>query len=52
VKPVVTWCLIAANLAVFFYEAGASQLALDRMIEKEQAAAESVRQPTYSSTFG
>ena len=24
VKPVVTWCLIAANLAVFFYEAGAS----------------------------
>ena len=33
VKPVVTWCLIAANLAVFFYEAGASQLALDRMID-------------------
>jgi membrane associated rhomboid family serine protease len=33
VKPLVTWCLIAANLGVFFYEAGASQLALDRMIE-------------------
>ena len=33
VKPVVTWCLIAANLAIFFYEAGASQLALDRMID-------------------
>jgi membrane associated rhomboid family serine protease len=33
VKPVVTWCLIAANLAVFFYEVGASQLALDRMID-------------------
>jgi membrane associated rhomboid family serine protease len=33
VKPVVTWCLIAANLAAFFYEAGASQLALDRMID-------------------
>ena len=33
VKPVVTWCLIAVNLAVFFYEAGASQLALDRMID-------------------
>ncbi len=32
-KPVVTWCLIAANLAVFFYEAGASQLALDRLID-------------------
>ena len=31
VKPLVTWCLIAVNLAVFFYEAGASQLALDRM---------------------
>lgn len=33
VKPVVTWCLIAANLAVFFYEVGASQLALDQMID-------------------
>lgn len=33
VKPVVTWCLIAVNLAVFFYEAGASQLALDQMID-------------------
>ncbi len=33
VKPVVTWCLIAANLAVFGYEAGAGQLALDRMID-------------------
>jgi len=29
----VTWCLIALNLAVFFYEAGASQLALDQMID-------------------
>jgi membrane associated rhomboid family serine protease len=33
VKPFVTWCLIAANLAVFFYEAGASQAGLDRMID-------------------
>jgi membrane associated rhomboid family serine protease len=33
VKPVVTWCLIAANLGVYFYEAGASQVGLDRMIE-------------------
>jgi len=33
VKPVVTWCLIAANLAVFFYELGASELALDRVID-------------------
>jgi len=33
VKPVVTWCLIAVNLAVFSYEAGASQLALDQMID-------------------
>jgi membrane associated rhomboid family serine protease len=33
VKPVITWCLIAVNLAIFFYEAGASQLALDRMID-------------------
>ncbi len=33
VKPVVTWCLIAANLAVYFYEAGAAQVALERMID-------------------
>jgi membrane associated rhomboid family serine protease len=33
IKPLVTWCLIAANFGVFFYEAGASQLALDRMID-------------------
>jgi membrane associated rhomboid family serine protease len=33
VKPVVTWCLIAANLAIFFYEIAASQLALDRMFD-------------------
>src|SRR5215831_5534618 len=33
VKPVVTWCLIAANLAIFFYETGASQLAFDRLID-------------------
>jgi membrane associated rhomboid family serine protease len=33
VKPVVTWCLIAANLAIFFYEAGASQAGLDRLID-------------------
>jgi membrane associated rhomboid family serine protease len=33
VKPLVTWCLIAANLAVFIYEMGASQLALDRLID-------------------
>lgn len=33
VKPVVTWCLIAVNLAVFLYEAGASQASLDRLID-------------------
>src|SRR6266851_6634467 len=33
VKPIVTWCLIAANLAVFFYETGAPQTGLDRMID-------------------
>src|SRR6516164_994239 len=33
VKPVVTWCLIAANLVIFFYETGASQLAFDRLID-------------------
>ena len=32
-KPIVTWCLIAANLAVFFYEAAAPQAGLDRMID-------------------
>jgi rhomboid family protein len=32
-KPIVTWCLIGLNLAIFLYEAGASQLALDRMID-------------------
>jgi len=43
VKPVVTWCLIAANLAVFFYEVGASQLALDRMIDNVQSHAGGLR---------
>ena len=33
VKPVVTWCLIAINVAVFLYEAGAGQIALDRVID-------------------
>ncbi len=33
VKPVVTWGLIAANFVIFLYEAGAGQLALDRMID-------------------
>jgi membrane associated rhomboid family serine protease len=33
IKPIVTWCLIAANLAVFFYEAGATQFALERAID-------------------
>jgi len=33
VKPVVTWCLIAANLSIYFYEIAASQLALDRMLD-------------------
>ena len=33
VKPVVTWALIAVNLLIYFYEMGASQLALDRMID-------------------
>jgi membrane associated rhomboid family serine protease len=33
IKPLVSWCLIALNLGVFFYEAGASQLALERMID-------------------
>jgi membrane associated rhomboid family serine protease len=33
VKPVVTWGLIALNLAILLYEMGASQLALDRIID-------------------
>jgi membrane associated rhomboid family serine protease len=33
VKPIVTWGLIAANLAVFLYEAAAPQAGLDRMID-------------------
>ena len=33
VKPVVTWALIAVNLLIYFYEMGASQLALDRLID-------------------
>jgi membrane associated rhomboid family serine protease len=33
VKPVVTWCLIAINVAVYLYEAGAGQIALDRVID-------------------
>ncbi len=33
VKPLVTWCLIAANIGVFFYEAGATEAGLNRMID-------------------
>jgi rhomboid family protein len=33
VKPIVSWCLIAANLGVFFYEVGATQAGLDRLID-------------------
>ena len=33
IKPVVTWWLIALNLGIFLYETGASQLALERMID-------------------
>jgi membrane associated rhomboid family serine protease len=33
IKPIITWCLIAANFVVFFYEIGASEAKLDRMIE-------------------
>src|SRR4051794_18237999 len=33
VKPLVTWCLIAANIAVFFYEAGATEAGLNRLID-------------------
>ena len=32
-KPVVTWGLIAVNLAILLYEMGANQLALDRIID-------------------
>jgi membrane associated rhomboid family serine protease len=33
VKPVVTWCLIATNLVIFLYEAGASEVGLERVID-------------------
>jgi membrane associated rhomboid family serine protease len=33
VKPIVTWCLIAANLLAFLYETLAPQAGLDRMID-------------------
>jgi membrane associated rhomboid family serine protease len=33
VKPVVTWCLIALNLLVFFYELGATEVGLERTID-------------------
>jgi membrane associated rhomboid family serine protease len=33
IKPVVTWSLIALNVAVFLYEMGADQLALDHIID-------------------
>ncbi len=33
IKPIVTWCLIAANLGVFFFEAAASEAGLDRVLE-------------------
>ncbi|HEY7245736.1 MAG TPA: rhomboid family intramembrane serine protease [Xanthobacteraceae bacterium] len=33
IKPVVTWSLIAANVIVFLYEAGAPQAGLDRLID-------------------
>ena len=33
IKPVMTWCLIALNLGIFLYEAGATQLALERKID-------------------
>lgn len=33
VTPVATWSLIAVNLAVFFYEAGAPELGLERLID-------------------
>jgi membrane associated rhomboid family serine protease len=33
IKPIVTWCLIALNLGVYFYETGATEIGLDRMID-------------------
>jgi membrane associated rhomboid family serine protease len=33
VKPIVTWCLIALNFLVFFYESGATEVGLERMIQ-------------------
>ena len=33
VKPIVTWALIAINLAIFMYEVAATPLALERMID-------------------
>jgi membrane associated rhomboid family serine protease len=33
IKPIVTWCLIAANLGVYFFEAAASEAGLDRVLE-------------------
>ena len=33
VKPLITWCLIASISAVFFYEIGATQTGLERMID-------------------
>ena len=33
IKPIVTWCLIAANLGVYFFEAVASEAGLDRVLE-------------------
>src|SRR5437899_383426 len=32
IKPFVNWCLIALNLGVFFYEAGATEMGLERMM--------------------
>lgn len=33
VKPIVSWCLIAVNLALFFYETAAPQAGFDRMVD-------------------
>jgi len=33
IKPYVNWCLIALNLGVFFYETGATEAGLERLIE-------------------
>jgi membrane associated rhomboid family serine protease len=33
IKPFANWCLIALNLAIFFYEAGATEAGLERLIE-------------------